>query len=194
MSLRLFGNDVLYAVEMACAHNKPKALQSLLKKHPTLIKKYRTQISPSLLHSAVRDGHPKIIDLIIQSGIDVNHLGGSGLSPLYIAIIQGMMDMAKYLIAKGASPHIGQPIFATIMLKDERLAIRFIKLLIDAGIELDRKYPWIGDKKNLVSALDIARANERKHVIKFLEKELAKPKLAEKPQPKASKKKKASRS
>ena len=54
------------------------------------------------LHSAARQGHREIVELLIANGSDVNSRDSSGKSSLHDAALEGHKAAAELLIAKGA--------------------------------------------------------------------------------------------
>lgn len=58
-----------------------------------------------LLHRASEIGHTEICDFLIQSGISVNVASARGWqTPLHLAVGNGYMETANFLISKGALP------------------------------------------------------------------------------------------
>uniref|UniRef100_A0A7I4BW52 Uncharacterized protein n=1 Tax=Physcomitrium patens TaxID=3218 RepID=A0A7I4BW52_PHYPA len=59
------------------------------------------------LGQAVLDCNRDLIDDYLKYGTDINTAGESeGLSALHIAVIDGNMDMVRFLVSRGADPHI----------------------------------------------------------------------------------------
>jgi ankyrin repeat protein len=69
---------------------------------------------------AVRDGNAESVNALLKAGADVNQVSaGDHTSPLLMATINGQFDIAKTLLAKGASPKLASdagntPLYATI--------------------------------------------------------------------------------
>ncbi|MCA1584733.1 MAG: ankyrin repeat domain-containing protein, partial [Acidobacteria bacterium] len=72
------------------------------------------------LHFAAREGHKDAVRALISGGADVNLVsGGERTSPITEAIINGHMDLAKFLLDQGANPALANidgltPLYATI--------------------------------------------------------------------------------
>ncbi len=71
-----------------------------------------------LLH-AIRQGHKKAVDLLLDSNVDINQPSGDGTTPLLMAAINGQFDLAMKLIKKGANPNMvsdagTSPLFAVL--------------------------------------------------------------------------------
>lgn len=60
----------------------------------------------NLLHHAAQNGHPDLIELLIEKGIDVNSLDKRGRTALYLACYDYKVDSAKTLVANGAEINI----------------------------------------------------------------------------------------
>jgi uncharacterized protein len=58
----------------------------------------------ALLYAA-REGHQRAAEALIEAGADVNQVSGDKFSPLVMSIINGHLDLAKYLLAHGADPN-----------------------------------------------------------------------------------------
>lgn len=70
---------------------------------------YRTPIIPNSpkhgwapIHIAARNGHIKLVDLLITNGANVNTTKADGWTPLHVAAFFGHIDIVKFLLSKGA--------------------------------------------------------------------------------------------
>jgi len=59
----------------------------------------------ALLYAA-REGHQRAATALVETGADVNQLSGDKFSPLVMSIINGHLDLAKYLLDHGANPNL----------------------------------------------------------------------------------------
>jgi len=59
----------------------------------------------ALLYAA-REGHQRAAHALVEAGADVNEVSGDKFSPLLMAIINGHLDLAKYLLEHGANPNL----------------------------------------------------------------------------------------
>ncbi len=59
----------------------------------------------ALLYAA-REGHQRAAHALVEAGADVNEVSGDKFSPLAMAIINGHLDLAKYLLDHGADPNL----------------------------------------------------------------------------------------
>jgi ankyrin repeat protein len=59
----------------------------------------------ALLYSA-REGHMDAVRALVEAGVDVNQVNGDKLSPMVTAIMNGHLDLAKYLLDRGANPNL----------------------------------------------------------------------------------------
>lgn len=56
----------------------------------------------SPLHIACKNGHDRILQLLLDNGADINTYMDNGASPLYIACQNGHKITAKLLLSNGA--------------------------------------------------------------------------------------------
>ena len=55
------------------------------------------------LHRATREGHLNLVQLLVEAGASIDRkIAPMSLSPLLIAVNRGLLDIAIYLISKGA--------------------------------------------------------------------------------------------
>ncbi len=72
------------------------------------------------LHFAARQGSAAAARALVEGGVDLNQPSpGDGATPLLVAIINGHLDLAAYLIDRGASPNVMSdagvaPLYATL--------------------------------------------------------------------------------
>ncbi|HEY6391570.1 MAG TPA: ankyrin repeat domain-containing protein [Bryobacteraceae bacterium] len=59
----------------------------------------------ALLYAA-REGHRRAATALVDAGADINQVSGDKFSPLVMAIINGHLDLAKYLLDHGANPNV----------------------------------------------------------------------------------------
>lgn len=58
------------------------------------------------LHYAAREGHKEAAQALVEGGADINELNADKFSPLVLAIINGHLDLAMYLLGRGADPNL----------------------------------------------------------------------------------------
>ena len=61
----------------------------------------------SPLHIAVKSGHTKVIDALLQKGANINQKSPTnGITPLFLAALQNNSEMVTFLLDKGADDQI----------------------------------------------------------------------------------------
>ena len=79
----------------------------------------------SLMDVAIREGRIDLIEILIDQGFPANGLPGR-VHPLRAAMHYDQEDVAKYLLEKGSSPYMGNPV--TYDLAKRRNNMKFIEL------------------------------------------------------------------
>ena len=108
------------------------------------------------LSSAVRSNALQVIDLMLDSGASINGLDceyNPPLSPLEIAISDEEIELAHFLIERGADVQIGNPVALAIEIGNVELA----KLLIDRGSRISpssRLYRNIEAFEEIISSFE----------------------------------------
>ncbi|NJL99309.1 MAG: hypothetical protein HC924_11110 [Synechococcaceae cyanobacterium SM2_3_2] len=108
------------------------------------------------LVSAVRSNALQVIDLMLDSGASINGLDceyNPPLSPLEIAISDEEIELAHFLIERGADVQIGNPVALAI----ENGNVELAKLLIDRGSRISpsyRLYRNIEAFKEIISSVE----------------------------------------
>ncbi|MGE0816327.1 MAG: ankyrin repeat domain-containing protein [Vicinamibacterales bacterium] len=139
---------------------------------------------------AAREGHDGVVRALVEAGADVNRVSGADeLSPLTMAIVNGRLDIAAYLLDHGANPNLAAttgvgPLWATIdarwpertwyppasITEETTTHVELLKALLAAGadpnVRIVRK-PWYrtfhGDWANPIGATPFwlaAKAND----------------------------------
>jgi ankyrin repeat protein len=139
---------------------------------------------------AAREGHAAVVRALVEGGADVNLVSGAdNLSTLTLAIVNGRLDIAKYLLDKGANPNLFAkngvgPLWATVdarwpertwyppasITEEKTTHLELLKALLDKGADPNArisKKPWYrtfhGDWANPVGATAFwlaAKAND----------------------------------
>jgi ankyrin repeat protein len=105
---------------------------------------------------AARDGRPEAARLLVEAHADVNLTDPNGISPLLMSILNGHLEVARYLLDHGANIEAADfwgraPIWAAVDLRnmdldhgndvgvDRASVIDFIKLLVERGANVNAR-------------------------------------------------------
>eukprot|EP00957_Ditylum_brightwellii_P060097 4563924-Ditylum_brightwellii.AAC.1 len=58
--------------------------------------------SDTPLHIAAREGHKKVVEVLLSHGADVNNATNSGWKPIHFAAREGHKEVVKVLLSHGA--------------------------------------------------------------------------------------------
>ncbi|MGR5195350.1 ankyrin repeat domain-containing protein [Vibrio rotiferianus] len=121
----------------------------------------------SWLHIATEQGQKKIVELLMELGIDVNVKGGpSGATPLNTAAYEGNLDLLTYFLERNAMMDISEPdrnpLFAAIHAGHKSI----VELLLEAGI--DTKVKYTGESMKDMDAISFAHEWGRKEIAEMI--------------------------
>jgi ankyrin repeat protein len=107
---------------------KPEAKSGDIGAHGPGMYRGRAVPSPSggltPLHFAARDGNLEMARILVDAGADLERLSGNGTRPLVAAIINNHIELALYLLGKGADPNAADdfykrtPLFAAVEMRN----------------------------------------------------------------------------
>jgi ankyrin repeat protein len=140
------------------------AARALLQKYPEL--KEVRPLSNTWLHVAAGCPSIEMIALFLELGFDVNCLDDVEETALAQAVADGQLEVAKFLIERGANPNIGRPLIAAINQEDCPYAM--VKLLVDNGININQVFHWFDDPDQPFTALSHAIASDNGQIVKYL--------------------------
>lgn len=80
-----------------------ETVKQIIQAHPECIHSYRKDFS--VLDRAILKGRLDIVELLVQSGVQVNAQDKLGMTSLHVALQEGDRDIASYLIASGSDLH-----------------------------------------------------------------------------------------
>lgn len=108
----------------------------LTRRHPELVQEYIA--GDTWLHVAASYSNVDIVAMFVQLGIDVNAGRESDpATPLYFAASEGSLDVARWLIDRGADVQVrghGTPLVSAVNGDHPEM----VRLLVDAGAELNK--------------------------------------------------------
>ena len=94
------GTAVLRAVD----NGSYEVIESMLRSNMEIDLKTKDDDGRSLMHSASVNGHPRIIRLLEENGLNPNIKDKNGLTPLHDASSSGRLDVTETLLDLGADP------------------------------------------------------------------------------------------
>ncbi|PQO47707.1 ankyrin repeat domain-containing protein [Blastopirellula marina] len=136
----------------------PQRVQEVLADNPALVRDFVTteDLKRSWLNLAVKQGTAEIVQVMIDTGYDVNvRLIPTGETPLQTAIMLERDEIVELLLQRGADPNLDRSLVSALnwKLPAER-RLRYVELLIAAGAELNRLYNLYDDPGCRLAAID----------------------------------------
>ncbi|MCR9982633.1 ankyrin repeat domain-containing protein [Vibrio diabolicus] len=149
-ALKLLVKTAAEEIKMACEYSAKDVMVAIRSGDVSEVEKILSGddkllhlITPlgSWLHIATEQGQDKIVELLVNLGIDVNIKGGpSGVTPLNTAAYEGHLDLLTYFLERNAVMDISEPdrnpLFAAIHAGHKNI----VELLLKAGIDTTVKY------------------------------------------------------
>ena len=96
------------------------------------------------IHEAAKKGSLEKVKAFLANGQNVDVKDKHGLTPLYLAAVEGHKDVCEYLISQGADVNAGSesgffPLGGIISTRTER-GIEIFKLLVDHGADYNKNF------------------------------------------------------
>lgn len=163
-TLNSLGNQGSTALMLSARNSKMDVLKYLLDKNANV--NIRDELGYLPLHWATQNGHLDTVKLLIDNDLcDVNSTGSpAGATALGIAAMEGKLDIAKYLIEKGADLNIPcNAGYLPLHWAASEGRLDFLKFLIDNNhYEIDLK-----NRRN-ATALRVACEKGRTEIVEYL--------------------------
>jgi ankyrin repeat protein len=114
---------------------------------------------------------------MIKLGADVNEHDSCGVTPLYLAVGNGQVEMVRFLLEHGARVNIipapdvgiGRPSMTPLMVAAQRGHAEIAKLLIEHGADISAEVGVTAMYPNGVTALLLATINGHDDVVEILD-------------------------
>jgi uncharacterized protein len=107
-----------------------------------------------ILYEAAAKNDLDLIEFLIGRGFDINGLAVKNSTPLIHAIDNEAFEAASFLISKGARAMGCREIVAAVAREDDSL--KYVKLLVENGADVNEEFCWFGDWNRTFTALDRA--------------------------------------
>lgn len=91
----------------------------------------------SISQSVYGSDFPKILDLLIQYGAEINSRDSRQYTALMCAAEKGRYELVQFLLDKGADPNLKNGDYSAIMTAVEKGHSKVVKILIDAGADVN---------------------------------------------------------
>lgn len=82
--------------------------------------------------------------ILVNAGVDVHGVNDRGWMPLCYAVNSGNLDVARFLLGKGARVDVATKDGSPLHLACTRGEVDAMKLMVEAGADVSRNYPDVG--------------------------------------------------
>ncbi len=125
-------------IEVAIHKPKPEMTLLLLQYRPDLTRLAQYSRN-SLLHTAVREKKPLLVEALVRQGAPVNLINATKETPLLLAIRDSQLSMVKTLLRARANPNIkdrynNTPLQLALNKKDKSFAMALINAKVDVNV------------------------------------------------------------
>jgi ankyrin repeat protein len=112
------------------------------------------------LDRPVQRGNLEMVELLLDLGFNVDALRlPEKSSALSYAIDFDQFAVAKFLVSRGADPNHGRAIIGALKKREPGLRRQLVEMLVEHGVDLNQLFDIYGDKDNVFTALDWAKAD-----------------------------------
>ena len=149
------GKQLLYAIE----DGESATVRSLCSMNPWLVTDYLWLGEATWLNTAAKKGRIEMMATLLDLGFNIDALRLPEKSTaLSTSIDFKHVDLALFLLSRGANPNLGRPLIGTIKcdIVDRRLEL--MRALVEHGADVNRRYDLYGNKDNQFTALDWAES------------------------------------
>lgn len=130
------------------------------------------------MRKAVVSGDRSTIELLVGQGVDLN---SRLLAPLHLAVLEGNLDLVRFLLTLGAHPDGPDPQYTCLMSAVQHNQPEIIRLLLDAGADPNALWQGLEDH----SLIHLARLNGHNELARWLARLFPRMPGADKAKPKS---------
>ena len=134
----------------------------------------------SILHTAAHSGSLPMVQYFHSLGCPVNYAPMPGEFTVLNSAIGSSRnkhgqyyEICKYLLENGADPNLARPMISAINHENSESALKFVRLLVEHGADVNAVYDSFRDQNKMFTALDWAGAHP--NVMEYLKSKGAKP-------------------
>lgn len=122
------------------------------------------------LHAAASGGNGRVVEYLLQEGLDINSRTPQGWTPLFVAVRDGQAEVAKWFVYKGADLNVKSNLGATALMmavtqpfQTEKARLDLLEYMLKRGADAN-----VADKYGH-TPLYYATVQGNKDVVKLLE-------------------------
>jgi ankyrin repeat protein len=107
------------------------------------------------LHWAVRSDDVETVRLLVRAGADVKLNNRYGITPLFLAALNGNATLVDVLLKAGADPNDTKPEGETVLMTAARAGNPdAVKLLLSHGADVNAREQWLGETALMLAAAE----------------------------------------
>jgi hypothetical protein len=149
--------DVGWGLRVAISKGDCSKIQLVVSENPWVVTD-NDWAGSSWMAAAVTKGRLDVVQLMFDLGFGIKHLEDGKFSLLSKAIHKEHDDIVTFLLAQGADPNVDRPLIAAMNVRNPERRMRYVKLLLEHGVNVNNLFEMYGDPNNLMTALDWAKS------------------------------------
>ena len=167
--------EVGMRLNLAIFRNQLSLVEEICQEHPWIVQRDQNwqKTKPSWLGRPAGAGDIDTVAKMLQLGFNVDALSGKEESTALVrAVGNSHFELAKLLLSHNANPNLSRPIISALNArKPAKEQLKFVKLLVENGCEVNTIYALYGDMSRGFTALDWAKHED---VVDYLKSKGAK--------------------
>lgn len=146
--------NVGWPLRIAIRARDSETVAAINKAHPWILASGRDWTDSLWISAALKSGNAEVVCQLLDLGADINMLEKGKFSLLATAIGFDHDEVVELLLKRGADPNLDRTLIAAINRKDPERRMRYVRWLVEHGVDVNQVFTMFGDPNNRMTALD----------------------------------------